>query len=110
MLPAIAVCFGLHSQGFHGLFPDDPSAQRLLDSLASWWLYITLLIVAFALYSHADGVVEAQAYRRERDGVRSQIAESRVEVYALIGTVEGDPGLDTVARHLKRDTELASGF
>lgn len=110
LLPVLAVCFGLHSQGFHGFVPDDPSAQRLLDSLASWWLYVILIVMALGIYTYTDGVFEAQVYQREREGIRERVAEARVEVYTLIGSIQGDAGLETLAPHLKRDRELSSGF
>lgn len=110
MVPVLMVCFGLHSQAFHGFVPNDPAAQRVLDTLASAWTYVILGALGIGLYSHLEGLAEGHAYRRERDGIQSRIAQGRQDLYQLIGTLEGDEGVATLARHLKRDQDLARSY
>jgi hypothetical protein len=104
-LLAACACFALHAQALHGLFPD-PESQQVLDELRTWWVYLIVAVAAVVCWSKTDEWLEGLAYRSERNELLRGIAGQGIDRYELIAQIEGDEGLETIAKHIKRDREL----
>ncbi|RMG18941.1 MAG: hypothetical protein D6731_00805 [Planctomycetota bacterium] len=101
-LSALAPALALHLRLLHEFFPS-PEAQRVLEGLRAWWAYALLTLIGITVWVKLSDWVEARAYESERRAVHEHIASSGLDRSEVIAWAEGDGGLETLNKFLKRD-------
>lgn len=107
IVPVLALCFAIQGKAFHGMFAEDASTQRILDHLASWWIYVILGALGIGAYTVVQDRLERTVYLSRREDLRARLAGARLPVFEILALMEGDEGLATLSKHMKSDEELA---